>query len=90
MDYRPQINGGGNMEPMISGLAPLIGEGFIGGAINNRNEIRDFKIENGQFFNYGRLSCEMDRNPQIDAKEKVAVLLSRIYHKFRGDGGHSV
>jgi len=72
-----RYNGGGNMEPMISGLAPLIGEGFIGGGINSNNEIRPFKIEKGQFYNYNRLSCVMDSLPQIGTNEKVAVLLSR-------------
>jgi len=72
-----RYNGGGNMEPMISGLAPLIGEGFIGGAINNRNEIREYHILDTELTNYGRLVCEMDNTPNIDASEKVAVLVSR-------------
>jgi len=72
-----RFNGGGNMEPMISGLAPLIGEGFIAGAINKDNEIREYTIENGQFSNYDRLVCEMKNLPKIAPDEKVAVLLSR-------------
>lgn len=72
-----RYNGGGNMEPMICGLAPLIGEGFIGGAINRRNEIRDYYIEDGKFTNYGRLACEMENSPKIESNEKIAVLLSR-------------
>lgn len=72
-----RFNGGGNMEPMISGLAPLIGEGFIAGSINKNNEIREYTIKDGQFFNYGRLACEMDNLPKIKSNEKVAVLLSR-------------
>ncbi|MFH6603799.1 S41 family peptidase [Maribacter algicola] len=73
-----RFNGGGNMEPMISGLAPLIGEGKIGGAANYRNEMtRQYKIENGQFNNNGRIACEMDDLPKIKTTEKVAVLLSR-------------
>lgn len=72
-----RFNGGGNMEPMISGLAPLIGEGFIGGSINASNEIKPLKIEKGEFFNYNRLACKMDANPQIETSEKVVVLVSR-------------
>ena len=72
-----RYNGGGNMEPMISGLAPLIGEGFIAGAINRDNEIRDYTIENGQFYNYGRLVCKMKNLPKMGSNEKVAILLSR-------------
>lgn len=73
-----RFNGGGNMEPMISGLAPLVGEGYIGGAMNNQDVItREYKIENGQFNNYGRIACEMSAQPRINPKEKVAILLSR-------------
>ncbi len=73
-----RYNGGGNMEPMIAGLAPLIGEGKIGGSVNNQNEIaREYTIENGQFNNNGRIACEMDNLPEIKPEEKVVVLLSR-------------
>lgn len=72
-----RFNGGGNIEPMISGLAPLIGEGFIGGAVDRHGTIRTFNIEQGQFNNFGRLVCEMKHEPQIAVDEKVAVLLSR-------------
>lgn len=72
-----RFNGGGNIEPMISGLAPLIGDGFIGGAINKDHVIREFMIRNGQFFNYERLVCEMSDLPEITPDEKVVVLLSR-------------
>jgi C-terminal processing protease CtpA/Prc len=75
VDFR--FNGGGNMEPMISGLAPLIGEGFIGGAINVHDEIKPFEIRNGAFFNYNRLVCKMNAQPKIAASEKVTVLVSR-------------
>lgn len=73
-----RFNGGGNMEPMISGLAPLIGEGKIGAAVNYQNEVtRQYAIENGQFNNNGRIVCEMDNFPKIETTEKVVVLLSR-------------
>ena len=72
-----RFNGGGNMEPMIAGLAPLIGEGFIGGSITTHNEIYPYTITDSQFDNYGRLVCEMDSLPKISPEEKVAVLLSR-------------
>ncbi len=72
-----RFNGGGNIEPMMAGLAPLVGSGFVGGAINNRGEIREYKIENGQFFNYGRLVCEMDSLPEFSQIDKVVVLISR-------------
>ncbi|MFK8055208.1 MAG: S41 family peptidase [Saprospiraceae bacterium] len=72
-----RFNGGGNIEPMLSGLAPLVGEGFIGGAINRTGDIREYTIENDQFTNWGRLTCEMEEMPSVSADEKVVVLLSR-------------
>ena len=73
-----RFNGGGNMEPMLAGLAPLLGDGSIGGAVNGDNEVtREYQIQDGQFINTGRLVCEMPDEPQIAPGEKVAVLLSR-------------
>jgi len=73
-----RFNGGGNMEPMIAGLAPLIGEGNIGGTVDHQGEVmREYKIENGQFNNNGRIVCEMNNSPVIASTEKLAVLLSR-------------
>ena len=71
-------NGGGNIEPMISGLAPLIGEGKIGGSVNLKgDQLIEYTIEDAQFYNYGRLVCEMEQVPSIATSEKVVVLLSR-------------
>ena len=73
-----RYNGGGNIEPMISGLAPLIGEGKIGGSVNLENEpLIEFTIEDSKFYNYGRLVCDMGNKPEISQDEKVVVLLSR-------------
>lgn len=73
-----RYNGGGNMEPMISGLAPLIGEGKIGGSVNLNNiTLSELNIKDSQFFNFGRLACEMENRPTINSDEKVVVLLSR-------------
>ena len=73
-----RYNGGGNVNPMLSGLAPLLGDSKIGGAVNAKEEIvRTYKIENGQFYNHGSLACEMDALPIIDPSEKIAILTSR-------------
>lgn len=73
-----RYNGGGNMNPMLSGLAPLIGEGYIGGAADaNNNRTRAYTIKDGQFYDSDRLACEMDAEPTIEPTEKVAILLSR-------------
>jgi carboxyl-terminal processing protease len=66
------------MNPMIAGLAPLIGDGFIGGSVDNKNElVREYRIEQGQFFDTGNQVAEMDHLPAIEPDEKVAILLSR-------------
>lgn len=73
-----RYNGGGNMNPMLAGLAPLIGEGWIGGAADAENKIsRNYTIENGQFFDSNSMVCEMDNQPELGKDEPVAVLLSR-------------
>lgn len=72
-----RYNGGGNMAPMVSGLAPLIGEGFIGGSINNSGDVRTYEIKNGEFYNYDQLVCTMNNLPTMEPVEKVVVLLSR-------------
>ena len=73
-----RYNGGGNINPMISGLAPLIGEGHIGGSVDAQNNlVYDYEIRKGEFIDNERLSCEMDNKPSIDPTAKVVVLLSR-------------
>lgn len=73
-----RYNGGGDMNPMIAGLAPLIGAGFIGGSVDNKNNLhQEYEIRDGQFYDNGRLVVEMENHPQISENEKVAVLLSR-------------
>jgi carboxyl-terminal processing protease len=73
-----RYNGGGNMNPMMAGLAPLVGEGAIGGAVDADNQmVRNYKIVDGQFYDTDNLVCPMDNNPVVNPDEKVAVLLSR-------------
>lgn len=73
-----RYNGGGDMNPMLSGLAPLIGEGFIGGSVGRNDELLyNYEIRDGQFYDNDRLVVEMENNPIISDNEKVAVLLSK-------------
>jgi C-terminal processing protease CtpA/Prc len=73
-----RYNGGGDMNPMISGLAPLIGNGFIGGSMDNKGAIQhEYMLKDGQFYDNGNLVCEMENLPVIDQYEKIAVLVSR-------------
>ena len=73
-----RYNGGGNIDPMLSGLAPLLGDGIIGGSVNAKEEItREYKIENDQFLNADRLACEMNQFTDDVSNDKVAILISR-------------
>jgi len=73
-----RFNGGGNMNPMIAGLAPLIGNGFIGGSVNSKGTlIHRYEITDGTFYDTGRQVSELDSRPCIGSNEKIAVLLSR-------------
>ena len=73
-----RYNGGGDMNPMLSGLAPLIGEGFIGGSVNSKNEMHhEYRVKDGQVFDNDHLITEMENYPIISSDEKLAVLLSR-------------
>ena len=66
------------MNPMIAGLAPLLGEGFIGGSLDaNDAMVQEYQITEGQFFDTGRLVCEMENEPKIKPEEKVAILVSK-------------
>ncbi len=73
-----RFNGGGNMNPMLAGLGPLVGEGFVGGAVDAEGEwVRRYAVVGGVFFDSGRRVSELEPGPAIGAGEKVAVLLSR-------------
>jgi len=73
-----RYNGGGNMNPMMAGLAPLIGEGFIGGSVDSQKAlVHRYEITGSNFFDSGRQVCNLKDGPNIGSKEKVAVLLSR-------------
>ena len=73
-----RYNAGGDMNPMIAGLAPLIGEGFIGGSVDNKDNMHhEYMITNGQFYDNERLVTEINNEPTIASDEKVVVLLSK-------------
>lgn len=73
-----RYNGGGNINPMIAGLAPLIGDGFIGGGVDAQGTlVRNYEIKAGLFYDTENLVSEMDDLPVFQDHEKVAVLLSR-------------
>lgn len=72
-----RYNGGGNMFPMLEGLAPLLGEGAIGGAKMGSGERVAWQIQNGHFCRGGQCPIDLPPNPEISSDSEVAVLLSR-------------
>ena len=73
-----RYNGGGDVNPMLAGLAPLLGDGNIGGSVDKNEEIhREYIILNNEFYDTGNLMDSTGHNPASISKDKVAVLLSR-------------
>lgn len=73
-----RYNGGGNMNPMMAGLAPLIGPGLVGGLVDLNNvRLLDWKIV-GSDFHYGDYpSIELPDDSKLITDPKIAVLTSR-------------
>jgi len=73
-----RYNGGGDMNPMIAGLAPIIGQGYIGGSIDKEGEAqRTYEIRQNEFYDNDNLVDSTGHLPVNLEKNKVAVLLSR-------------
>lgn len=71
-------NGGGNMNPMLAGMSPLLGNGFVGGAMDGKDSlVHRFEIKNFSFYDNERLvfpSLYAFPNPTADS---VVVLTSK-------------
>jgi len=73
-----RYNGGGNMNPMIAGLAVLIGNGKIGGSTKANGDVfTSYEVQNGDFYDTGRLVASLGAQPRFKKLPKVAVLTSR-------------
>lgn len=73
-----RFNGGGNVGPMVAGLANLIGDGEIGGSVDAKNDlVQAYKIHSGVFLHNDRVVCNFEDYRSDLAKQKVVVLLSR-------------
>lgn len=79
-----RFNGGGNMNPMVEGLAAIIGEGPLGGAVGvlPADDIV-WEIVSGDFFNNG-FSIKLPNSCSYDSIAKVAVLTS-LYTASSGE-----
>lgn len=73
-----RYNGGGNMHPMMAGIAPLIGNGVVGGLVNLNNEkLFDWEIKSSNFIYDGYQAVTLPDNPKFKKEPKIAVLTSR-------------
>lgn len=71
-----RYNGGGNMFPMVEGLAAIIGDGHVGGAVGlTPDENVTWRVEDGDFY-YAEQSVQLENDCTFDILPKVAVLTS--------------
>lgn len=71
-----RYNGGGNMFPMVEGIAPIIGDGIVGGTKGiTEKENSIWKIENGDFY-YDEQNVAFPNDCSASGNQKIAVLVS--------------
>lgn len=71
-------NGGGNMYPMLAGLAPIIGDGDVGSDVDyNGKTAYQWRVKHGDFY-YGQYrAVSLPKTNLIQKNAKVVVLTSR-------------
>lgn len=73
-----RYNGGGNMHPMMAGIAPLVGNGIVGSLVNIKNEkLFDWEIASSNFIYDGYQAITLPAIPKFKKQPKIAVLTSR-------------
>lgn len=73
-----RYNAGGNMHPMMAGIAPLVGDGLVGSLVNLKNEkLFDWEIKNGNFIYDGYQAVDIANKIKFKTQPKIAVLTSR-------------
>ena len=66
------------MHPMMAGIAPLIGDGIVGGLVNLKGEKQfGWEIKNGNFIYGGLQAVNLPNTPKFKKLPKIAVLTSR-------------
>lgn len=79
-----RYNGGGNLNPMAEGLAPLLGNDTLGGAQGlTPAESPVWEIKNGDFYNFG-YSIALPNRCALSDTARVAVLTS-LYTASSGE-----
>jgi carboxyl-terminal processing protease len=73
-----RYNAGGNMHPMMAGIAPLVGEGIVGSLVNLKNDkLFDWEIKNGNFIYDGYQAVKLPGKTKFKKPPPIAVLTSR-------------
>lgn len=73
-----RYNGGGNMHPMMAGIAPLLGNGLAGKLADlEKKTLFTWEIEKGNFIYAGYQALKLPNKPVFRKIQKVAVLTSR-------------
>jgi carboxyl-terminal processing protease len=73
-----RYNGGGNMHPMMAGIAPLVGDGVVGSLVNlNNDKLFDWEIKNANFVYSGYQAVTLPNTVKFKKQPRVAVLTSR-------------
>lgn len=79
-----RFNGGGNMFPMVEGLAGIIGDGIVGGTKGvTEAESSLWQIKDGDFF-YDEQNVAIENKCPIAELQKIAVLTS-VYTASSGE-----
>ena len=79
-----RFNGGGNMFPMVEGLANIIGSGIVGGTQGvTEDESSVWQIKNGDFF-YDEQNVAIENKCTAPKISKNCSSNKCIYSKFRG------
>lgn len=79
-----RYNGGGNMFPMVEGVANIISDGVVGGTEGaTKEESSTWQIKNGNFY-YDEQTVGIENKCPISNYQKIAVLTS-IYTASSGE-----
>ncbi|WP_171037001.1 S41 family peptidase [Maribacter algarum] len=79
-----RFNGGGNMFPMVEGIAPIIGDGIVGGTKGaTEDESSIWQIKDGDFY-YDEQNVAIENKCPITEVQKIAVLTS-VYTASSGE-----
>lgn len=75
-----RYNGGGNMYPMLESLAPLLGNGKIGGDADLNGNLTEnvWQIKSDNFYYGNYLAVKLPKSSSVKSNSKVVVLLSRF------------